>query len=191
MGQNKALLLLEGRTLVERALGKLEAVCSSIAIAGGSEELAGFGRLVADGVAECGPLGGVVAALESSEFDWSIFLPVDAPLVSVELVRGVAERCVVSDAVAVLVRVNGRVEPLCGAYSRRALPGLREALSAGRLKVTAGLQGAGVVEYFDLADGDQFANLNTPEEFAEAERRLKGGDYGASDTTGASDGRIG
>jgi molybdopterin-guanine dinucleotide biosynthesis protein A len=175
MGRDKALLMLEGRTLVERALGKLESVCSSTAIAGGGSDLAGFGRMVTDGVPGCGPLGGIVAALESSEFDWSIFLPVDVPLVSVELVRGLAERCVGSEAVAVLVRVHGRVEPLCGGYSRRALPGLREALGAGRLKVTAGVEGAGVVEYFDVEDGDQFANLNTPEEFTEAERRLMGG----------------
>jgi len=169
MGRDKVLLEFGGELLIERALKKLGAVCASVAIAGGGEGLAAFGRVVPDGVTGCGPLGGIVAALETSEFEWALFLPVDVPLVPMSFVLGLAGRCLGSDAVAVLPRVEGRVEPLCAAYRRKALPGLREALAGGRFKVTEAAGGAGRVEYFDAEEApERFANVNTPEEFSAA-----------------------
>lgn len=174
MGQNKALLLLNGQTLVARAVAKLEAVCSSVAIAGGDENFAEYGRVVKDGRPGCGPLGGLVAALESSEFDWNIFLPVDAPLVTAEFVRSLVVRCLASTAIAVLPVVEERAEPLCAAYHRSALSGLRQALDAGRFKVTSAVEAAGRVEYFEVADGGaQFANVNRPDQFAEMVQQIR------------------
>jgi molybdopterin-guanine dinucleotide biosynthesis protein A len=57
-------------------------------------------------------------------------------------------------------------------YSIRALAVLREQLAAGRWKVTRAVEAAGPVKVIDFDDGNRFANLNTPEEFAEAERHL-------------------
>jgi molybdopterin-guanine dinucleotide biosynthesis protein A len=172
MGRDKALLKLGGKTLVERAGGKLKAVCERVGIAGG-DELAEFGRVVPDERPGCGPLGGIVAALESSEFEWNIFLPVDVPLVPVEFVQRLGERCLASDTVAVMARVDGRAEPLCAGYHRRALGGLRVALEQGDFKVMRAIEGAGEIEFMDIVEpGMQFLNLNTPEEFAAAEQYL-------------------
>jgi molybdopterin-guanine dinucleotide biosynthesis protein A len=172
MGQDKALLLFDGTTLVSRALEKMKAVCASVAIAGGGESLASFGRVVPDSLPGCGPLGGIVAALEGSDFEWNLFLPVDVPLLTVDFLRELGERCLESSAVAVMPRIGGRAEPICAGYSRRALPGLRQALDAGRFKVTAAAAAAGLVDYVEIAETGMFANVNTPEEFAAAERLL-------------------
>ena len=83
MGQDKALLTLGGEPLVKIAARKLKAVCAEVAIAGGAEELARFGRVIPDNWPGCGPLGGIVSALEQSSFEWNLFLPVDAPFVPV------------------------------------------------------------------------------------------------------------
>jgi molybdopterin-guanine dinucleotide biosynthesis protein A len=173
MGRDKALLVFDGETLVERALGKMGAVCASIAIAGGGEELQRFGTVVPDARPGCGPLGGIVAALAHSELEWNLFLPVDVPLLPVEFLRKLAERCLASAAVAVLPRVEGRVEPLCAAYSGRALREMKKCLDAGRFKVTDAMEAAGPVEFLEV-EGDrlQFANVNTPKEFEEAERYM-------------------
>lgn len=174
MGRDKALLLLEGKTLIERAVAKLGNVCSTVAIAGGAENLAKYGRIMGDPMPGCGPLGGLVAALESTESEWNIFLPVDAPLITVGFVRSLAERCLASTAAVVMPLVEERAEPLCAAYHRDALPGLRMALACGRYKVTNAAEAAGRVEYFDVEDGAaQFTNLNRPEEFADIVRRMK------------------
>jgi molybdopterin-guanine dinucleotide biosynthesis protein A len=190
MGQDKALLLFDGTTLVERALEKMKAVCASVAIAGGTEALTGFGRVVRDRLPGCGPLGGIVAALEwseseasrseASEFEWSLFLPVDVPLLTVDFLLELGQRCLESSAIAVMPRINGRVEPICAGYNRRALPGLRQALEAGRFKVTAAAEAAGRVDYMEIVDAAaMFANVNTPAEFAEAERFLMLPDAGS------------
>lgn len=172
MGRDKALLEFAGETLVERAVRKLRTVCAEVGIAGGGESLQRFGRLVPDGVAGCGPLGGLVAALETSGFDWNLFVAVDVPLVPAALLRRLAERCLGASGVAVMVRVEGRLEPLCAGYHRRAVEVLREELAAGHWKVTQAIAAAGLVEYLEVsgAETDWLMNVNTPEEFRAAER---------------------
>jgi len=172
MGENKALLMLGGEPLVKRGLRKLKGLCFEVAIAGGSEELKPFGRVVLDQKAGCGPLGGIVAALEQSSFAWNLFLPVDAPFVPVSILETLLRMAAGFDGVCVMPRVQGRMEPLCAVYSKRCLPVLRQELDAGRWKVTMAIEAAGSMRFLDLEDGTLFANLNTPEEFAEAERQL-------------------
>jgi molybdopterin-guanine dinucleotide biosynthesis protein A len=71
-----------------------------------------------------------------------------------------------------MARVEGLMQPLCAVYSRRALGVLQEELAAGRWKVTSAIEAAGPVKVMDFEDARWFANLNTPEEFAEAERHV-------------------
>ena len=166
MGKNKALLELEGETLVERGLRVLGEVCAEVAIAGGGPELERFGRVVRDEVKGCGPLSGLVAALEQSAWEWNAFVPVDMPFVPSGVWTQLMAWADDSEAGSVWVRVNGREQPLCGVYSRWLAPSLRESLAAGRLKVSAALALAGRIELMDFSEAEWFRNVNTPEEFA-------------------------
>jgi len=171
MGRDKALLELDGKTLVQIGLRKLREVCTEVAIAGGTAELARFGRVIPDGMAGCGPLGGLVAALEDSSAEWNLFLPVDVPLVPVEALRRLLSAAGGMN-VAVMAEAGGRVHPLCGVYSRGALPALQAALAAGRYRVRAAIEAAGQVSRVRFEEDGWFRNVNTPEEFAELEVRL-------------------
>jgi molybdopterin-guanine dinucleotide biosynthesis protein A len=93
MGRDKALLTLGGEPLIKIGLEKLRVVCSEVAIAGGTEDLARFGRMVPDGRLDCGPLGGIVSALEQSLFEWNLFLPVDTPFVPVTCLKSLLSMC--------------------------------------------------------------------------------------------------
>ncbi|GGA65945.1 molybdenum cofactor guanylyltransferase [Edaphobacter acidisoli] len=168
MGQDKAILQLGGLTLVERCLGKLRTVCDEVAIAGGKPELERYGRVIPDEAPGCGPLGGIVAALEQSAHEWNLFLPVDAPFVPDKCLRELLQVAAVGDWAAVIARADGRLQPLCGVYSRTMLPALRRELAEGRWKVAPALELAGRVHVMDFANVKWFANLNTPAEFAEA-----------------------
>ena len=165
--RNKALLELGGRTLVETGLEKLNAVCAEVAIAGGTDELCRYGRLVEDSRAECGPLGGIVAALEQSQFEWNLFLPVDVPFVPVDVLTSLL-LAAAGDAIGVMAEAEGQVQPLIAVYSRRALPVLRQQLAAGRWKVTQAVAAAGSVLPLHFERPDWFRNLNTPREFLDA-----------------------
>jgi molybdopterin-guanine dinucleotide biosynthesis protein A len=172
MGQDKALLTLGGEPLAARGIRKLRAICAEVSIAGGSEELMRFGRVIPDRSPGCGPLGGIVSALEQSSFEWNLFLPVDAPFVPVSTLQALLSAAVGFSGVGVMARVQGRMHPLCAAYSIKALEVLRQELAAGRWKVTSAIEAAGPVKVVDFEEASWFANLNTPDEFAKAEQDL-------------------
>jgi molybdopterin-guanine dinucleotide biosynthesis protein A len=178
MGQDKALLTLGGELLIKRGIRKLSEVCAEVTIAGGTEDLTRFGRVIPDRSQGCGPLGGVVSALEQSSFEWNLFLPVDAPFVPVSALKAMLGMAAGFQGVCVMARAQGVMHPLCAVYSRKALGVLQQELDAGRWKVTLAIEAAGLVQFIDFEDARWFANLNTPEEFAEAERHV-----GALDTS--------
>lgn len=167
MGSDKALLKLNGETLIARAARKLRYVCAEVAIAGGSAELERFGRVVPDLTPGQGPLGGIVAALEHSSYEWNLFLGVDMPFVPEAALRALVASAGGREMV-VLAQADGYVQPLCGVYSRRALPVLRGELEAGRLKLKDAVVATGACGYLQIGDEGWFRNLNTPEEFRAA-----------------------
>jgi molybdenum cofactor guanylyltransferase len=172
MGQDKALLMLGGEPLIAKGIRKLSRVCAEVAIAGGSKNLAPFGRVISDKNPGCGPLSGIVAALGQSSFEWNLFLPVDAPFVPVSALKAMLAEAADPSSVCVMARTQGVTQPLCAVYSIEALGVLERELAAGRWKVTHAIEAAGPVKFVDFGDSGWFANLNTPEDFAEAEQRI-------------------
>ena len=171
MGRDKSLLLLDGEPLVSRGLRTLGEVCTEVAIAGAVQDLSRFGRVIPDEVTDCGPLGGIVSAMGQSSLEWNVFLSVDSPFVPVIALKRLLLVAAGSPWVCVMARVAGISQPLCAVYSRRALSVLREELAAGRWKVTQAIAAAGPCKIVDFEEGVWFRNLNTPEEFAQAERQ--------------------
>ena len=168
MGRDKALLELDGETLLARGLRLLSEVCVEVAIAGGSPGLARYGRLVPDEKAGEGPLSGIVAALQASAFEWNIFCPVDVPFVRRTAWQQMLDRAAQNDADAVLARVCGQIQPLCGVYRKHVAEPLRAQFEGGERKVTAAIQAAGVVAWVDFdqpGEEQWFHNLNTPGEY--------------------------
>jgi molybdopterin-guanine dinucleotide biosynthesis protein A len=172
MGRNKALLLFDGEPLVLRGLRLLEQVCCDVAIAGATEDLGGFGRVIPDQTPGCGPLGGIVSALRQSTSEWNLFLAVDMPFVPAAALNRLLYMAGGLPSVCVMARVGGQVQPLCAVYSRKALPTLNDYLVSGKWKVSEAIAAAGMYKMLDFEEERWFANLNTPEEFAEAERHL-------------------
>ncbi len=170
MGRDKAFLTLDGETLASIALRKLRAVCPDVAIAGGASDLAMLARVIPDTHPGCGPLAGIVAALEQSEVDRNLFLAVDMPFVPVDVLATLLSAA--SSESVLLAEAEGKLQPLCGVYSRRALPVLRAELEAGRYKVKDAVVATGVFGTLPFENPAWFRNVNTPDDFKEA-RGLK------------------
>jgi molybdopterin-guanine dinucleotide biosynthesis protein A len=81
MGRDKALLELAGKPLVLHAVVKLRRVCMEVSVLGDDPALDAYAPLVRDLHPDCGPMGGMEAALLHSRYDWNLFLPVDVPFV--------------------------------------------------------------------------------------------------------------
>ena len=120
MGQNKALLQLAGKSLLELALDKLRALPLAAAprIAGAPSEHAG---VVADLHPGCGPLSGIEAALAASKQALNVFLPVDMPQLPPDFLLWMLRRAQVTGAPVTVGRINGLPQPLCAVYHKHLL----------------------------------------------------------------------
>jgi molybdopterin-guanine dinucleotide biosynthesis protein A len=101
------------------------------------------------------PMVGVVAGLRAAASEVAVFLPVDCPLVTAELLRELGER-----------RAVTQTGPLPGAYSRSDLPELERRLAAGDYSLR------GVNPRVLDVDARLLANVNTPEELSALEDDL-------------------
>lgn len=79
MGTDKALLPLAGKPLIQHAVTKLRRTCAEVNILSNNPALAPFAPIVPDIHPNCGPIGGMEAALMHSSHDWNLFLAVDMP----------------------------------------------------------------------------------------------------------------
>lgn len=164
MGRDKALLELDGETLVERAARRVLAAAGRVAVVGNSERHARFGwPVVADLRAGDGPLAGIEAALASPyAAEWNLVVACDMPSLAPDLLeRLIAEaRLRRPDCVTAYTVAHG-VEPLCAVYGRGFLAVARRALDAGRRKVRDAFEGLDVI-HLETGNEAAVANVNTP-----------------------------
>ena len=177
MGRDKAFIELEGRTLLTHALDLLKQVTCDVYILGSKARFEAYGAVIEDQFPNCGPLGGIHAALRSSLAPLNLILAVDMPFVRVEFLQHLAGLARKSPAIATVPRAAGNWQPLCAIY-RPALADFAEAaLKRGRNKIDPLYREieVQVVEEDELQShgfsSDMFRNLNTPQEVEEATRR--------------------
>ncbi len=236
MGRDKAFLELAGKPLVLHAVVKLRRVCVEVSILGDNPALDAYAPMVKDLHPDCGPMGGMEAALLHSRYDWNLFLPVDVPFLptaylshwvrmmlpdeswthhdvvsSDDAIRGRLVFPAKHGVRVFLFTVNEIAQPTVALVHRELRPFLTEALERGEYKLLPVLEkacreiavGKGLLsgvgmwkipylsgltskpgprrtkedwcyttEAQERYSGNWFANLNTPEEFADAERHL-------------------
>jgi molybdopterin-guanine dinucleotide biosynthesis protein A len=186
MGRDKALLEFGGRPLIEHALDKLRALGFAPRIVGSRPGLAAFAEVIPDNYPHTGPLGGIEAALQSSNSEQNLFLPVDLPLLPMAFLHWMTGRAERTNALATIPRLQGRPQPLCAVYGRILLPHAQAALAADDAKVMHAVHRAAdatglPVDSFDVEtiaaaqSWEQpiplhrwFENINTPADFEKA-----------------------
>jgi molybdopterin-guanine dinucleotide biosynthesis protein A len=145
-GSPKALAPFRGETLAERAWRVLGEVCDEvIAVGKERDDLDLPFPLLDDGFDERAPVFGLIAGLRAAAHETCLVLPVDTPLVTPTLLRGLL------DAVAV-----PQTGPLPGAYSKSVLPELESRAARGELSLR-GVNGT-VVDVEEAL----LVNVNTP-----------------------------
>ncbi len=179
MGRDKAFVVLEGRSLIQRALDIARAVTSDVRIVGDPAKFAAFAPTVEDIFPNCGPLGGIHAALCSSQTELNLILAVDVPFVSPELLQYLIQRARDSSATVTVAQSGGRFQPLCAVYRREFSECAETALRAGRYKIDGlfAVAAAQLIPEEELEEAgfsrQCFRNLNTPGELAEASESAK------------------
>jgi molybdenum cofactor guanylyltransferase len=152
-GSPKALARLDGETLAERGWRTLGDACDERLAVGKQGELDLPFEVLDDGIDLRAPIAGVVAGLRAATHDVCVFLPVDCPFVTVEVLHSFGAAC--RDAA---VTAGG---PLPGAWARSALPVLERRVREGRLALVRAYDELDVATV-DVA-GELVADVDTPE----------------------------
>lgn len=142
MGADKALVLLDGRPLVDHALGILREAGLAAHLAGGQAALAAFAPLIEDRQSGLGPLSGICAALASTHARWAVFIPVDVPHLPGSLLQFLLDRARTTESPVTVTSVNGFAQTFPAVLDRAVLPMLLRELEAGRGGCFSGFQAA-------------------------------------------------
>ena len=184
MGQDKALMPFLGRPLIQRVLERLGPMAEQVFLSANRPEEYAFLGLPTypDLQPDCGALGGLYTALKMAAHSIVAAAACDMPFANPALFK--YERLLLSQSGAdvVIPSTADGLEPLHAVYRREAcLPVVQAALEAGQLKMTGWLEQVNVrvvlpeeVVRFD-PHGLAFWNLNTPEEFQQAEEKARQG----------------
>jgi phospholipid/cholesterol/gamma-HCH transport system ATP-binding protein len=177
MGSDKAFVTLNGRTLLARAMELAGSVTRDVRIVGDPAKFTPFAPTVEDLFRNCGPLGGIHAALRGSQTDLNLILAVDVPFVSAALLQYLITRARDFPAAVVTAAcANGGWQPLCAVYRPQFADAAEAALGAGRYKIDAlfDAERTQAVSENELESAGfspkMFRNLNTREELEAADQ---------------------
>jgi molybdopterin-guanine dinucleotide biosynthesis protein A len=178
MGQDKALLVLDGRAMIEVVAERLAEVCAEVWIV--TDDARRYAHLdvpvVEDRFRGVGVLGGLHAGLTVATHDLALAVACDMPFLNPRLLRAFAHWAVGYD-VAIL-RQGEQVEPLHAAYRRTCSAAIASAILAGRRRVVSFFSQVRV-RYVDPREAipldpklASFVNVNTPEEWQAVQAAL-------------------
>ena len=182
MGQDKALMSFLGRPLIQRVVDRLAPIADEIIVTTNRPEDYRFLDLplFPDLKPGRGALGGLYTALASATCDFVAVIACDMPFASPSLIEA-ANRLLIQDEADVVIPDSGDgLEPLHTVYRRETcLPAIESAIEADQWrliswfpKVKVRILQPNEIKTYDPS-GLAFWNLNTPEEFAEAEETAR------------------
>ena len=178
MGSDKAFLELGGKPLIARAVELARQATDEVRIVGDPQKFGAFAPTVTDIFAGRGPLGGIHAALASTNSDWNLILAVDLPFLNLRLLKYLLAQAQDSGAMVTVPSSNGYFQPLCCVYRKEFGDFVEQALTEGRNKIDALFDRVTVRTIFDREleanrfGAELFRNLNTPEEWEQAKQEF-------------------
>ncbi len=115
MGTDKGLMDFKGKPLVQYAIDLLSPFCDEILISTNQAGYDEFGFIcVPDIFPECGPAGGLHAALAKSRFEWNLVLSCDVPYVNAKLFDLLLAKT--TDCEVVVPAHEKGIEPMVAVY---------------------------------------------------------------------------
>jgi molybdopterin-guanine dinucleotide biosynthesis protein A len=183
MGKDKALMPFLGQPLIQRVADRLAPIADELIVTTNRPDdyrFLGF-PLFPDLKPGHGALGGLYTALSSATCETVAVVACDMPFASASLIEA-ASRLLVQEEADVVIpdSGDGLLEPMHAVYGRETcIPAIETAIEADKWKLISWFPDVKVrvfqpdeVKAYDPS-GLAFWNLNTPEEFAEAEQRAK------------------
>lgn len=176
MGTDKAFLKLDGKPLFERVLEAFREVFSRIILVGdNAQRFACYGLPIYPDIFTGSSLGGLYTGLVNAHTGSIFVAPCDLPFPSAPVIRHLLTLGQGHDAV--VPRNGDQFEPLFAVYAASCIEPMRHFLEQGNLCIydifpLLNVHYVPVHELEQLPGGkNTFMNVNTPDEFARAERK--------------------
>ena len=178
MGQNKALMSLGGKRLVDRVVEVMRSVFDDLLMVTNTPDVYAdlSVPMVRDVWPEKGSLGGVYSAIYHATTPYCLVVACDMPFLQAAMLRYLITQ--MADYDVVVPDVLGELQTLHAIYSKACLPPIERRLEMHRLRIVGFFPAVRVrtVTASELEPYDPallaFQNLNTPEEFQAAEQWL-------------------
>jgi molybdopterin-guanine dinucleotide biosynthesis protein A len=166
MGRDKALLVLDGATMIEQVAGRVRAAAGSVTIIGPVEKYGHLGfPVVPDAVEGCGPLGGLYTALVNTRAEWNLIVACDMPEVTEEFLAGLIEAAEVSQADCLVPDTDGQMDPLCAVYHARVRAAAESAIHRNLFKMQDFVSTLHAIRR-PVLDPRPLKNVNTPAQWS-------------------------
>jgi molybdenum cofactor guanylyltransferase len=179
MGVDKAFLVLGGRSLLNRVLQLAKMITEQVTIVGDPLKFAAFGPVVQDVFTGRGPLGGIHAALATSNAELHLILGVDLPFLNTTFLNYLVAQAKSSLATITVPFAAGGYQPLCAVYRSEFADVAGKALHQRRNKIDALFP---QVSLRTIDEGELrqagfsnsiFQNVNTPKDWEQAKRQFE------------------
>jgi len=168
MGSDKGLLEVGGKKIIVHIIEELKQVADEIIIIsnGTHYDFLGY-KVYRDIFEDCGPIGGIHAALTSSKTEKNLIVSCDMPFISKNIFKKIIGN---SKGFEVIIPEwgNGMIEPLCAIYSRSCADAFEKMIRKGEYKLRDSFKLFNVKKINftkNKLSGNEFLNLNTPEEY--------------------------
>ena len=176
MRMDKAFLTLNGQPIILKLVNLLDSIFSAIIISSNKTEYYEITKrkIIKDIIPDRGPLSGIHSALQYSKTEKNFILSCDMPLVTQELINYLCD--IQSNKKILLPRAEGRIQQLCGIYSKSILPEIEylfDESSKPGTKVKGSIYDLIDIISVEIIDVDTqnfynpnlFLNVNTPEDY--------------------------
>lgn len=170
-GISKANVIVEGETIISRIIKVFSGLFSEIIIVTNNPEEFGHIRkvkLVKDIIKGAGPLGGIHAALKSSDGEAIFVIAGDMPFPDRKLIQEQIRMFSEGNHHILTAKIGNLEEPLHSVFSKKILENLETFLAEKGKRTVRDFQKESGAAYFDLPDNPEvrraFININYPDE---------------------------
>ncbi|MBI4946411.1 MAG: molybdenum cofactor guanylyltransferase [Bacteroidetes bacterium] len=167
MGSEKGLLEVEGKRIIEHIIDELKQVVDEIIVISNNTSYNYLNyKVYSDTIKDCGPMGGIHAALAHSTTEKNLIISCDMPFISKKVLTKI-----ISSSAGCEVAIpehDDWLEPLCAVYSKSCAATFEKLIAKKKFKLTDSFKYF-IVKKINFTQkelsGDEFLNVNTPKEY--------------------------
>lgn len=166
MGQDKGLMMFRGKPMIQFVLDELSKLHLEVKIIANSDAYNALGyEVIKDIVAEKGPMGGILTALNDCQTAYALVLSCDTPLLPAAIIKHLISA--MNDDITV-AQTSTQIHPLCAIYKTTLKQKIKQHIENTQLKMQELIgevrSKAVNMDTFMEQYAEAFVNMNTPKD---------------------------